>query len=489
MQRNHGVISLKLKKNKLLFFFLFSLLLIGIIGVSAGLNPFEAPEDAIYIKPNDLIKNFRFDTFDESIITQSGVTAKYGDKLKFEMADSWTASKSDLEILQSYILEDTVYLQYLLTAKRKINIYTNVRLDDASQKSLSPVTESLRVGSFEYQGCFGDTFYSWTSDLNWTHYDFGDVWAYNMENNKFSGTLTMDFDIAQSPLPAIFTDSEGNSLIKNFDYISIYSAGISDQEIGKLSNTMPTLTGLTPAEYEAKKDTRTGGSAGGGMEGFEYTWNPNFKIEHLTLNTFDPGIQPQTKGSSLNPTTKAGNQPWSAEDTEQSMTDAKLYYHIGSLSPYIVEYGSRLTYDQQEIVVKDEPTVWFFFVPVAWEPKLQYDNEKTITETRPTGLHVTNRFIQTEIQVTFEFWSSYTYELLEIDPIELEDPEEYYDEIIWNTIVDGAGGGKTYVSSWAGFFTLGTIILLVIIGVIGIAAIIILYRFYRKKAQLAMKIL
>jgi len=477
-----------IKKKTLFFFILFGILIFGVVGVSIGLEPFEISEDTIYITPNTLIKNFDLDTFDDSVITPSGITSKYEDSLKFEQAESWTASKSDIEVLQSYLVNNTVYLQYLLTAKTKINIYTNVRLDQASQNPLIPVTEEFEVGTFEYRGLFGDAFVHWDSFIDWTHYDFGDVWAHNFNTNQFSGTLTMTFDIAQNPLPISFTDADGNLLVKNFDYITIYSAGIAQQSIGDLSADMPTLVGLIPSEYDTEVNKREGGTTQGDMVGFEYTWDPNPRIEHLILNTFEPGIQAPSVGASLNPTTKDGGPTWNAKDTEQSMTDCKLYYHIGSIAPYVVEYGSRLTYDHQEIVVQDELVGIVFVVPV-YEPRLQYDREELITETRPTGLHVTNRFIQTEITVRFEFWSAYSFDIVEVDTTDLEDPEEYYDDIIWDTLVDGAGGGKTYVSSWDGIFTPGTTLTLILIAVIGITVIVVVYRIYRKKSQMIYRVI
>ena len=39
---------------------------------------------------------------------------------------------------------------------------------------------------------------------------------------------------------------------------------------------------------------------------------------------------------------------------------------------------------------------------------------------------------------------------MEIDELELQTPEEYYDELMWQLLVDGWGGGTTYIEAPTG---------------------------------------
>jgi len=464
-------------KNKNFFFLLFIPFLLIAVGFFINpFAPFNLDDENIYITGGDIIKNFRFESFDGFACSEGGTTTEYGDRLKLESGSVWKASKDDVDLQYAHQVEETVYLYYKVSMSNKINIYTNVKLDQASEKPLRASTEEFLAGKYAHYGLFGDFFYGWESNLKWTHYDFGDIRHHNYQNNYFSGDIVMSFDIASSPLPEIFQDAEGKDVIKEFDYIAISSVFVGTQSVGKLSNDMPTIVGLTPAEYDTSRNTVSGGETEGTTNGFDYKWNPDpqLKVSSTPSNTFDSGIQPQSSGSSLNPTTKSGSPIWDARDKESSMTNCKFTYNLGSISPLVSEYSATLTYYEQTLHTQD---TMIALLPLVIEPRVVLDKNIAMSETRPVALHVTNRYVQTELKVVFNVWTSYKLEALESDNYDdLENPEEYYDEIIWNTIVDGFGGGEVYtegIVSWVIFQ------ILMIVGII-ILVVVVLYLLIKK---------
>ncbi|KKM68720.1 hypothetical protein LCGC14_1458050 [marine sediment metagenome] len=97
-------------------------------------------------------------------------------------------------------------------------------------------------------------------------------------------------------------------------------------------------------------------------------------------------------------------------------------------------------------------------------------------DTEPVALHVTNRYIQSKLRITFDVYSSFKVSTMDIrDDPDLQAPSQYFDSLLWDTIVDGFGGGKQYTKTSWGLFNLdfnSIIILIVIIIVIGVGVFI-----------------
>lgn len=447
------------------------ILIIGLLSISFltffsfGLDPFYSDTSNIYITGNDVVKNFKLDDFDGDAITNG--------KLKFETGAFWKTTPDDVELLIVYEEGTQVFLEYRVTMRNKINIFTNVRLGDAVETNLNVVPEVIPVGSYKHLALDGGTRVSWDSYLTWYHYDFGDVRSHNVANNLFSGDLKASFDINPSPLPDLFTDSEGRNVTKEFDYIAINAIYVSDSTHGKLSTDLPEIVGLTPAEYDLdERKAYTGGAEGGTMtadtdtdKNYSHLWNPRVSPGSTFYEPIDPGIQPMSIGASLNPTTKSGALIWDPKMRSESMTDCQFTYQLGALSPLVYEYFSTMTYYKQTIVVQDH---WQELFVLSSHVVTNIDEIQSIT--RPVALHVTNRYVQAEVTIVFKLFTSFTITPLDVDEPDLEPPEEYYDEIVWNTIVDGFGGGHTYTEgiTFGGLADLLMIIIVIVAIIAGI---------------------
>jgi len=448
--------------------------LIGIVSVSFltlfsfGLDPFYSDTSNIYISGNDVVKNFNVDS--------SGIAALTSDKFKVETGAFWKATPDDVEVLGVYEVGTQVFLEYRVAMTNKINFVTNVHLGDATATDLNVVREDFHAGSYRHLALDGRTRVAWDSYLTWSHYDFGEVRSHNIANNLFSGDLKCSFDINPSPLPDLFTDEDGQTITKEFDYISVDGIYISDSTYGKLSTDLPVVVGLTPAEYDlAERSDYTGAEKEGTMiadtnddTDYTYLWNPRVDLGTPIFETIDAGIRPMSVGASLNPTTKSGALIWDPTLRYESMSDCQFTYQLGSLSPLIYQYSSTMSYYKQSIVVQDQ-TYWDFLL-LKLGSYIVTNNDEIQSETRPVALHVTNRYIQAEVTIVFKLYTSFTITPLDVEEPDLELPEEYYDELIWQSIVDGIGGGSTFgenpdIGSWMG------IIIIVVIFVIVIAVI------------------
>lgn len=443
---------IKKKYNALALILLIAIIPLSIAGIVA-FAPFDISN--IYIRGNDVVKSFSLDSFDGEILTAGGNVPSLGTKFNVETGGFWIIDDDDLQILSTYtsIDETEIEIRYLVTAKNRINLYTNVRLSDATSKNLNTNPESFLAGRFVYYGCFGtapsDVIVSWESHISWVHYDFGNDWrSWNEEQNVFSGDLKASFDINPSPLPPFFEDSEGNQITTIYDYIAVDAVVISESTHGLMSVDKPEFVEQTPEEYDQEREnTETGGDPAGSIAGgFSYKWNPRPELSDVAHETFDIGILPHTKGVSLNPTTKDGRPIWDPENLYESMTDCEFTYSLKSLSPLITKYTSTLTWYEQDLTVQD---FLRYIPPLAWEWVVvcRHDRESIQSETRDVGLHVNNRYIQAEIAITFDIWSKFDISALKLNETQLGTPEEYYDELLWQMIVDGWGGGKTYIES------------------------------------------
>ncbi|MFX1239156.1 MAG: hypothetical protein ACFFAS_18545 [Promethearchaeota archaeon] len=482
----------KTTKSKNSFFFLivitFSIIIgaIFIVPLSPSFN--IAGETDVYITGDDVIKNFRFDSFDGEPLSLTGTSPGLQDKIKFEIGGQWEAHTNDISVQNIEEADDTIYMYYRIALTNKMNIFTNVDLEDACE-NLSTTKENLLAGVYRHYQLLGDQLYGWESYLTWEHYDFGQLIAHNTQNNVFEGDLVMSFDINDSPLPAFLTDSEGNTVTKEFDYIGISAVYIDNTITGKMSNDMPDISGISPREYKSEEANDFFGGDPGSMRAATGSYDPKPQLSGSRLSgTFDIGYVPQSDGSSLMPTAKGGSAIWDARTREESMDNCEFRYALHSLSPVVYKYSDTLTWQKQVIHTQDY-IGWNFLIPYTGVKTIR--NEDTLlSETRDVALHVTNRYIQTEITVVFNVWSSWKIEGADLGEYDgLDKPQEYYDDLVWQTTVDGFGGGEFEVSSaWSDFFDIfglggfGGILTLVIIGVV----IYIAYRFLkrRKKQQI-----
>jgi len=460
------VILIKKKYNVLALVLLISIVPLVVV-FAVAFSPIDTSK--LYITGNDVIKNYNLESFDGNNIVD-GAVPLLGNRLKFEPSAFWKTTEEDLEIIEIREIENRVSIEYFVTLRNKVNIYTNVRLPDAIEKNFNPVVESFHVGSYRHLALDGGTRVAWDSYLTYQHYDFGNVLTHNLKNNLFSGALKASFNINPNPIPINFTDADGNLVTKQFDYISINAMWVSDKNHGKLSTDMPEIVGLTPAEYEqAEKNDYVGGGQGGTMvhpeSGNDYSnlWNPKTTLSVPSYQVIDPGIQPATVGATLSPKTKDGRDTWDPVTNQESMTDCSFTYNLGALSPLVYEYKSTLSYEKQTVVIQDK---WAgLFVLGSY---VVADNYETQSATRQVALHVTNRYIQTEFSVKFKLFTSFEITIPETEEQELEEPEEYYDETLWQMIVDGFGGGKTYTEGIE-FGGLGDLISIVIV-IVGLIA-------------------
>jgi hypothetical protein len=453
------------------------MLIIGIVSISFltlfsfGLDPFPFDTSNIYIRGNDVVKGFSLDSFDGEALTSGGTVPSLGMRFNVETGGFWIIDDDDLQVISTYtsVDETEVEIRYLVTAKNKINLYTNVRLSDATSETLNTNPESFLAGKFVYYGCFGtapsDVLSSWESHITWVHYDFGDDWrSWNEQQNVFVGDLKASFDINPSPLPPFFTDADGNTIETIYDYIAVDAIVVSDSVHGLMSTDKPEFNKVTPEEYDqAKENDKSGGEAGGDIAGdLDYKWNPRPTLSAVVGETFDVGTLPHTKGVSLNPTTKDGRPIWDPENQYESMTDCEFTYSLKSLSPLITKYTSTLTWYEQDLEVQD---FLEYIPPLAWKwiIRTNHDDESIQSETRDVGLHINNRYIQAEIAITFDIWSKFDITALKLNETQLDTPEEYYDELLWQMIVDGWGGGRSYIEPPPGADLTELLILIVII--------------------------
>jgi len=424
------------KKVLFLLFFFSSFFLI-----SVGLTPFvRATDDTTYILSNDIIKNFKVDSFNGLPVGISGATLD--GKMMFETQASWKITKDDLQLIQVYTQGDTAYIQYKMGATTKINMYTTVPIEK-SAGAFNKINDNYQIAEYYHCNEFGGVLYGWEAFMDWKHYSFGDIKLYNSKNNFFKGPVVMSFDIAQSSLPDFQTIS-GDALVKNFDYIAVSSAGVVNNIIGKLNNTAPTIVGLTPRDYstETYNSKVADPVPNGQIANIYYAWDPKISltIHPDPLNSWDGKIIPQTVGSSLNPTNKDGTPIWDPSAKQQSMTDCKMAYQL-QICPYITEYYGTLSFQYQEVVTWEK-----FF----WQgPYIKFHNELDYTYTKPIALHCTNRYVQTEVKVVFDLFASYNIDVGAngIEDFVLSFPEEYYDLLLWLTAVEGFGGGIQYTAT------------------------------------------
>lgn len=494
-------LSKSIKKNQylILFFSILSIVFVLLMGSNLGFYAPIGNDGEVYLLSGDIVKNFQFDSFDDQPISLGGDSQDK--KMSFEHIPVWKIAKDDIWLIRSYTEGDDVYIQYKVAMTNTINMYTSVSLSEAvapypkipsednyqeigyedpmitsygsDSSGLKRVTEDFLVASYRHSGLAGDHMFSWKAYLTWQHYNFGDIKDYNERNNDFEGDVVMSFDIAQSPLPN-FKTLTGNALTKNFDYIAVSSIAVVSNIMGKLNDQAPDIVGLTPKEYDASRNTKSAVDTFGSTakNKWDATYDPNPKLViNQEVNAFDGGMSPQPKGSSMNPRRKDGGLIWNPATKQESMTDCKFIYNIDSISPLVTEHTATLSYNYKYYETEDRP---------FWQVGVARDEDRAYSHTRPVALHVTNRYIQSEIRLVFDIFTSYKIDVGAdgIEDYELDFPMEYYDLLSWITTVDGFGGGEQHTETWGldwllnpfGFGS-GTIILIVVV----IIAIVILF--------------
>lgn len=438
--------------------------------VSAVSAQTEEAEDEIYVLSGDLVKNFKFDSIDGTEIDSGG--SAHNNRLKFESEPLWEIKKDTIELVYTEEKGNETYMYYKLPMYNTFNIYTNTRLSDVCSK-MEKKSKNFHAGSFQHYGCFGDIpddYEDWSRDITLHYWDFGNIRAHNEGNNIFGGTVDMSFDIAPSTLPETFKNEDGTWL-KKFDYIGVSSAAVLGSEYDKMSDDEPEFDVRTAKDYsdtEGKADEPDHGDmkaeADCASKDFSGEWDPDVKVENYEepSDTWDGGIQPPSDDSSLNPTGPDGSKLWDpyADNKNESVESVELHTNIGKISPYVELYKADFSWDTLDIDVTDE-----------WSPKpfaCNWDlsasrNPGSETETKPVALHVTNRYIQVEVQVVFNLWSS--YEVQTKEPLKdktgytgknenysIGRPNEYYDKLLWSIVEDGWGGGEQETEAPTGLF-------------------------------------
>ncbi len=464
-------VSSKKKKGFLILFCIIIIIPLALIGVRS-FSPFT---EEIYLKSGDVIKNFKFDTVGGKPITLGGNA--WDNKLQFDVGSTWDVQRDDIQLISTILVDDSVIYYYRVSMTNKINIFTKVSLEQGAENNLlKKETGTYEAAYYKHVGLTGAHMFSWSENIYWQYYDFGDIKQWNLANNKFSGDVVMSFDINPSSFPATITDSQGKIVTKNFDYIAVSSATILSNTNGLLSEQMPTIIGIQPREYETtdlpldKPTDLTGGDTK-----LTLTFNPyiDLNIPRDPTNSFDGGIIPHSVGAGMQPKTKDGGNVWNPSTTQKSMTDCKFIYSLGSLSPVVYEWSGTLSYVFNSVVTTD---YWKIF-GILWGVKVKDQTNPTLYETESVALHVTNRYIQSKIRVTFDVYSSYKVTTMDdyIDDPDLEAPTEYFDSLLWQSIVDGFGGGQQYTDTSGGLFDLGfdissilNIIIIILVVIIGI---------------------
>jgi hypothetical protein len=319
-----------------------------------------------------------------------------------------------------------------------------------------------------------------------THYDFGDIRAWNELNNHFSGNLKMSFDIKQNPLPNAIVDYYGNELEKKFDYISVTAAGVENFSYGKLSENDPIVNIYEPDEFNTKLSIVSSlqGWATNLWHGHSYTYDPQFSFIDQGVITNYPGMaEGDMQGTNMHPLTKEGNNIWSP-NAQKSMKNCSLSYNIYDLSPLVEEYGTILTWKQKKVTTYWKPRFGVGYDRVFFETEnWEIDRSTGIVST---ALSVKNQYIQAKFYVDLEFYTEYDVKIAvnNMEEFDLALPEEYYDSLVWTSSIHGfEGGSGSYtpgtrdildIISWLPssfstiifFFIVGAIVVGVISGII-----------------------
>ncbi len=421
---------------------LFMMPMFSIIGTAYTVPDSDSGSSPVYMLTGDLLKNTKFVSIGGEAIGSGG--GVHNNKLKFELSPLWKMERDDIELIYTHQVGNKIYMFYKMALTTDINAYTNHRYDSVSSKQERVTGSSGNIYEYRRYGLGGDEFTDlrWASGkLNWYSWDFGDVRDYNTKNNIYGGDVIIDFDIKQSPFPNSLTDENGDRLTKEFDFIGVSSAAVVSSDHGFLSQASPDIRYSVPQDDESPEEKRVGpdpradGNAqDANGDSYFLTFKTNARIDDAGYDTWDPGIQAPSGDSNLNPTLKNGDPIYdNTMENETSQEDCRIHYNIGSIAPVVTEYHGRLSYQTMLLKCYDKYRDW----------AIHYDYYPTYTdETKmlSTAIHVSNRYIHSELQIVLNVWSSYEIEVLDTPDIEdynLEKPVEYYDNLTWQTAVDG----------------------------------------------------
>lgn len=443
-----------------------------ILAVSAD----EGTSD-IYITSGDVIRNFKMESFNGMEITSGGTVVGLDDQIKFEMGALWTTNPNDVVPVYVSQVNDIVYIRYDIPFYNSFNAYTNLDMNECTNASLDSIEESIQCAEYRHRGLFGDTLWMWKAFLKWNHLDIDGIRDYNAQHNIFSGDIKFSFDIDDSPLPDSLTDYNGNPITKQFDYIGIKTIFLNEGVDGLLSAETPTVVGTVPDDYVMT-------DPGKFKDGTQSSYDPTPTLnDPFISDTADMRLQYQSNGSSCNPTQKGGALLYDPEEKESSTENCEFSVNIGSLSPLVTLYSSTLSYKFQQIETQDTAKYVFPF-GVENDIKTVENEDHAYSETRSTALYVSNRYIHFEVGVIFTVYSAYNVEALDSGEVpELQFPQEYYDNLVFSSVVDGFGGGVihekgvTYGLAWSDEEIMTFIIVVIIIIILACGV----YLFFRRR--------
>lgn len=438
------------------------------------------PEDAIVLLSGDIIKNFKLDTFAGTPIDVNNV---YGNKLIFETQGLWRLEKENLELRYKVQTPDNnVYLFYQMLVTNKINIKTNIPYQECVPR-ITYASDNFETLDFKWTGLGDDVRDEFSVDMTWTHPNLNlQGTSLNSYNTKhiFSGNLEMTFDINDNPLPPFLRDELGDQLTKEFDHIAIRDAYVLDADYGWLGDQPPdinTIVNEPMYRSDLGGDTEPPTNKEGTRIPMSASPSPSTPF---VKESFDGGIRFQSIGSTLFPRNKDGSDIWSPVNNG-SQKDARITLNIGALSPVAFRYAQTISYNWNRVRQRDQ---WFSFDPCFDVARIK----KSITGD--VAVSCNNRYIQMEIGVLFDVWSKWHIEIGEGFQIpELEKPIEYYDNLTWSSIIDGAEGSifvSDRVSILEGLFgsifgDIGDWLLIIIIVIVAIIFIIIIMSFIKRR--------
>ncbi len=477
--------------NKFFFLILFSIFIL----IPIGSFPLDvsANNTTQYISATDILKNFKFESIGGEPIVNEGA---FNNKLRFDTQSAWILYQDDVTVLSKQEIGGSTKLKYRIVLRNKINIYTNVRLNQMAQNLLEKTDEF--VGSYyRHNNLGGSIDTQWEGIIEWEHWDFGDIYNYNWQNNYFDGRIVMSFDIDDNPIP----ESIGANTETEYGYIAVSEAGIVTNSYGKMSDDMPDIVVLSPSEYESEKKDDSTYTSGSTADDDHYKAiidpNINLVVGSEPIQSFDASILPDTAGSSMDPTNKDGSALWDPEREERSMTGCLIHYDLGSISPIVYRWGGTLTYTEHDLETEDY-LVWDWS-GIREVVKTNHYYKHDYIKYGDVALHGINRYIQVDMIVAFIIWTDVKLGTLTdaYENLRLNFPEEYYDELIWSTLVGGWSGstieeyGKNlfeikWLDDLLDFFSfdnIQNILLLVAIIAISIVILYVALKFRKKKAQ------
>ncbi len=431
------MIQLK-KDTKTLFFIYLSFSTIFLLGITIDTRAQE--DEEIFLFSGDLIKNFKFENFRGIEISPGGKVLNY---LNFASDQIWRLNKTDVELVQTVKGTDSLFFRYFVRLTNDIFIYTSVPLSQATETFDTVPGSALAYTVNRGTGLFCAGKIITVGTMTGTFVEMGNVVEWNTDRHAYFGDLNMSFDIQEDPLPASIVDNLGNDYTKGFQHISIASATILENEVGKLSDDIPRFDVILPAE-----DSLTDRSGEGYQESTslepptgqdeierEFSINVNERITRTYIqNRFQDPVIPDVVGSSLNPTDKNGDPIFDPQAEQRSMQNGSINYNVGAISPLVYEWWAQLAWNQYSIITCD-PVLLASWVDIVVQPR---------STSFPVGVSVNNRWIRSKLAIVFDIWTE--YEIVAKDDPQvvqniLNQPQEFYDDLAFTITIGGITDG------------------------------------------------